>query len=65
MTCYLPRYRSFCSCSYPFIYVIAALGDAALGIFLNKLPSTISLDTAGGPANLGVGTGGVTAEQDA
>jgi hypothetical protein len=47
-----------------FLYVIAALGDAALGIFLNKLPSTVNLDTGGGDASLNTATGTATATTD-
>ena len=46
------------------LYVISALGDALLGIFLNKLPGTINLDTGGGNAQL-TGGSGATAEQEA
>lgn len=43
------------------LYCIAALGDAALGIFLNKLPSTVSVDTGGGDASLSAAAGNSTA----
>ena len=33
-----------------------ALGDALLGIYLNKLPGTVNLDTGGGDATLAAGT---------
>ncbi len=46
------------------LYCIAALGDAALGIFLNKLPSTVNLDTGGGDASLNTATGTATATTD-
>ena len=39
------------------IYVISALSDAMLGVFLNKLPGTINLNTDGGDAKLGLATG--------
>jgi hypothetical protein len=37
------------------LYCLAALGDAALGIFLHKLPSTLIQDTGGGDASLAAG----------
>ena len=43
------------------LYCIAALGDTLLGVYLNKLPGTVNLDTGGGDATLAAGTG-ATAE---
>jgi hypothetical protein len=37
------------------LYCIAALGDAALGIFLNKMPGTLIQNTDGGDASLAAG----------
>ena len=39
------------------VYSIAALGDYLLGIFLNKMPATLNLDTGGGDASLAAGPG--------
>lgn len=50
--------------SLTLLYCISALGDTLLGVFLNKLPGTINLDTGGGPANLAAGAG-AAAEQEA
>ena len=50
------------------LYCIAALGDTLLGVYLNKMPSTLNLDTHGGDATLAAGTGAVadsTATTDA
>lgn len=38
------------------LYLIAAVGDYLLGIFLNKMPGVVNLDTGGGDANLAAGT---------
>ena len=43
------------------LYLIAAVGDYLLGIFLNKLPGTVNLDTGGGDASLSAATGEATA----
>ena len=50
------------------LYCIAALGDTLLGVYLNKMPNTLNLDTNGGDATLAAGTGAVadsTATTDA
>ena len=41
------------------LYCIAALGDTLLGVYLNKMPSTVNLDTGGGDATMAAGTGAV------
>ena len=41
------------------LYLIAAVGDYLLGIFLNKMPTVVNLDTGGGDATLAAGTGAV------
>ena len=41
------------------LYCIAALGDALLGVYLNKMPATLNLDTGGGDATLAAGAGAV------
>lgn len=46
------------------LYCIAALGDTLLGVYLNKLPGTVNLDTGGGDATVAAGTG-ATAETTA
>lgn len=39
------------------VYLIAAVGDYLLGIFINKMPATLNLDTGGGDASLAAGNG--------
>ena len=46
------------------LYLIAAVGDYLLGIFLNKMPAVVNLDTGGGDATLAAGTGAVAESAD-
>ena len=41
------------------LYLIAAVGYYLLGIYLNKMPATLNLDTGGGDATLAAGAGAV------
>lgn len=41
------------------LYLIAAVGDYLLGIFMDKLPGVVNLNTNGGDATLAAGTGAV------